>query len=260
MNPPEHPRRIYPLSPRDLSEEQLAVVFAMTSRRPQPFDEIALEVSKEQAAGFHERWVLGYGHASVAEHAVLHLAVENVSRLACDTLEDNRLASYTEKSSRFQIMPSDYFHVPQELDGNAELRSVYVETCRGLFRAYEDLIDGLSTHLRTSRPRREKERVGAYNLRIRRLAIDSCRFILPAATLTNVGVTMNARSMEHAVTKLLSAPTMEERELGEELKQKGRQITPTLVKYADFNPYIADTRELQERAGGDARKHRRRGK
>ena len=112
--------------------------------------------------------------------------------------------------------------------------------------AYEELLDGLSTHLRTSRPRREKERVGAYNLRIRRLAIDSCRFILPAATLTNVGVTMNARSMEHAVTKLLSASTMEERELGEELKQKGRQITPTLVKYADFNPYLADTRELQE--------------
>ena len=34
--------------------------------------------------------------------------------------------------------------------------------------------------------------------------------------------------------------------MGEELKQKGRQITPTLVKYADFNPYLADTRELQE--------------
>ena len=177
---------------------------------------------------------------------MLHLAVENVSRLACDTLEDNRLASYTEKSSRFQIMPSDYFHVPQELDGNPELQSVYVETCRGLFTAYEELLDGLRAHLRASRPRREKERVGAYNLRIRRLAIDSCRFILPAATLTNVGVTMNARTMEHAVTKLLSAPTLEERELGQELKEKGRQITPTLIKYANFNPYIADTRGLQE--------------
>ena len=246
MNPPEHPRRVYPLSPRDLSEEQLAVVFAMTSRRPEPFDEIAQQVSEERAAGFHERWVLGYGHASVAEHAVLHLAVENISRLACDTLEDNRLASYTEKSSRFQIMPSDYFHVPQELDEDAELRAVYVETCRSLFTAYEELLDGLRTHLREAQPRREKERVGAFNLRVRRAAIDSCRFILPAATLTNVGVTMNARSMEHAVTKLLSAPTAEERELGQELKDKGREITPTLVKYADFNPYIAGTRELQE--------------
>ena len=245
MNPPDHPRRVYPLSPRDLTEEQLAVVFAMTSRRPEPFDEIAQQVSEERAAGFHERWVLGYGHASVAEHAVLHLAVENVSRLACDTLEDNRLASYTEKSSRFQIMPSDYFHVPRELDDDPELRTLYVETCRGLFTAYEELLDELRSHLRATRPRREKERAGAYNLRIRRLAIDSCRFILPASTLTNVGVTMNARSMEHAVTKLLSSPTAEERELGDELKAKGRQITPTLVKYADFNPYIAGARDFQ---------------
>ncbi len=246
MNPPDHPRRVYPLSPRDLSEEQLAVVFAMTSRRPEPFDEIATQVSQERAAGFHERWVLGYGHASVAEHAVLHLAVENVSRLACDTLEDNRLASYTEKSSRFQIMPSNYFHMPQELDEDAELRSVYVDTCRSLFTAYEDLLVDLRAHLLESQPRRENERVGAFNLRIRRAAIDSCRFILPASTLTNVGVTMNARSMEHAVSKLLSSPTMEERELGQELKDKGREITPTLVKYADFNPYIAGAREWQE--------------
>ena len=246
MNPDDHPRRVYPLSPRDLSEEQLAVVFAMTSRRPEPFDEIAKQVSEERAAGFHERWVLGYGHASVAEHAVLHLAVENVSRLACDTLEDNRLASYTEKSSRFQIMPSDYFHVPQELDEDSELRTLYVDACSGLFTAYEDLLDGLRAHLREARPRRENERVGAFNLRVRRVAIDSCRFILPASTLTNVGVTMNARSMEHAVTKLLSSPTAEERELGQELKDKGREITPTLVKYADFNPYIANTRNFQE--------------
>ena len=251
MNPPDHPRRVYPLSPRDLSEEQLAVVFAMTSRRPEPFDEIAKQVSEERAAGFHERWVLGYGHASVAEHAVLHLAVENVSRLACDTLEDNRLASYTEKSSRFQIMPSDYFHVPRELDEDSELRSLYVDTCRGLFTAYEELLDGLRAHLREARPRRGNERVGVFNLRVRRVAIDSCRFILPASTLTNVGVTMNARSMEHAVTKLLSYPTAEERELGQELKDKGREITPTLVKYADFNPYIAGTREWQEELAPD---------
>ncbi len=77
-----YPRRVYPMDAHDLSEEQIAVAFAMTSRRPEAFDEIAEQVSKEKAADFHERWVLGYGHASVAEHAVVHLAVENVSRLA----------------------------------------------------------------------------------------------------------------------------------------------------------------------------------
>ena len=95
----ENVRRIYPLDPRELSEEELAVVFAMTSRNPLPFDQIANLVTSEKAADFHERWVLNYGHASVAEHAIIHMAVENISRLACDTLEENRLASYTEKSS-----------------------------------------------------------------------------------------------------------------------------------------------------------------
>ena len=239
-------RRIYPLDPRELTEEQLAVAFAMTSRNPQPFDEIARQVTEERAADFHERWVLNYGHASVAEHAVLHMAVENISRLACDTLEDNRLASYTEKSSRYQVLGQGHYHVPSELDEEPSLSEVFVRVCDALFSAYEETVDGLMAHLRDVTPRNENEREGGYNLRLRRVATDAARFLLPAATLTNVGVTLNARSMEHAVRKLLSSQLAEEREVGEELKQQGREITPTLIKYADRNEYIALTREAQE--------------
>ena len=117
-------RRVYPLDPRKLTEEQLAVAFAMTSRRPEPFDEIAEQVSEEKAASFHERWVLGYGHASVAEHAILHMAVENISRLAADTLEDNRLASYTEKSSRYQLIDSGDYYVPSEFNKSKIIENV----------------------------------------------------------------------------------------------------------------------------------------
>ena len=235
---PQYPPRIYPLSPRDLTEEQLAVVFAMTSRRPEPFDEIAEQVTREKAADFHERWVLGYGHASVAEHAVIHMAVENVSRLACDTLEDNRLASYTEKSSRYQLLPPGYYHVPEELDQYPELREVYITTCDYLFEAYRLVVEGTTAYLKDKDPQREGERNSAYNLRIRRDATDSCRFLLPAATRTNVGVTMNARVMEHAITKLLSSELSEERDLGGELKEKSREITPTLIKYAEASDYL----------------------
>ena len=159
----------------------------MTSRRPEPFDEIATQVSAERAADFNERWVVGYGHASVAEHAILHLAVENISRLACDTLEDNRLASYTEKSSRYQVIDPDSFFVPQELDSSPALRSRYVAVCRTLFVAYARLIQGVTDHLAARQPQRENESDGAYSLRLRRQATDACRAILPASTLTNVG-------------------------------------------------------------------------
>ena len=238
-------RRIYPLDPRQLAEEQIAVVFAMTSRRPEPFDDIAQQVSQEKASEFHERWVLGYGHASVAEHAVVHLAVENISRLACDSLEDNRLASYTEKSSRYQVMPADYYHCPQELAQQPALGKLFQDTARTLFQDYLRFIDGCMDYLRRTNPQRERERDSAYSLRLRRIATDSCRLALPAATLTNVGVTANARVLEHAISKLMSSELAEEQGLGEELRDQARTITPTLVKYADENHYLRETSQRQ---------------
>jgi len=46
------------------------------------------EISEESSNKFHEKWVLQYGHASVAEHAVLHIAAEGVSRLSVESLEE----------------------------------------------------------------------------------------------------------------------------------------------------------------------------
>jgi thymidylate synthase ThyX len=238
-------RCVYPLDTREYTEEQIAVAFAMTSRRPDSFRDNAKQLTEEKAADFHERWVLGYGHASVAEHAVLHMAVENISRLACDTLEDNRLASYTEKSSRFQVLPRGYYHVPSELDQHSPLKELYVSTCDYLFEVYHHIVEQTQVHLRAARPLQDGKRDSAYNLRLRREATDSSRFLLPAATLTNVGVTMNGRVMEHAISKLLSSDLAEERELGEELKQEGQKVTPTLIKYAESNPYLVTTHQRQ---------------
>ena len=230
--------RVYPLNSRDLTEEQIAVTFAMTSRSPEAFDEIARRVSEEKAADFHERWVVGYGHASVAEHAVVHMAVENISRIACDGLEDNRLASYTEKSSRYQVIDKDSFYVPLELDSKPTLRENYIKTCRYLFNCYQKLLDGSINYLQSLYQRRDNETQAAYNLRIRRIATDACRSVLPAGILTNVGVTANARTLEHAISKLLSSELREEQTLGEIIKAKGREIAPTLIKYANAVPYL----------------------
>ncbi len=158
--------RVYPLDPGSMTQEEMAVTFAMTSRNPKPFDEIAQEVTAEKAAGFHERWVIGYGHSSVAEHAVIHMAVENISRLACDTLEDNRLASYTEKSSRYQVIGPGTFHLPQELNTDTTARRTFQSAAQELFRAYEQLILGCMSYLRMTHPQEPGERTGAYELRL----------------------------------------------------------------------------------------------
>ncbi len=97
-----NPLRVYTLD--DLPPEVVAVAFAKTSRVPDSFDDIARELSETDSSRFHEKWVIGYGHSSVAEHAVLSIAVENVSILAAKVLEENRLSSFTEKSTRYQVM------------------------------------------------------------------------------------------------------------------------------------------------------------
>src|SRR5512134_3562940 len=233
-------REIYLLSPRSLSPETIAVAFAKTSRSPESFRAIAAELSDEKSAQFHEKWVVGYGHASVAEHAVLHIAFENVSRLAIESIEGNRLASYTEKSTRYQKWGPDDFFIPSELDGHP-LRDAYIYTIRLLFKAYADSLDPVRSLVLERFSRRENESDEAWDRRIRSKYVDVCRFLLPAASLANVGMTANARVLENMIRKMLSHELMEVRAIGEKVKEVAKSETPTLVKYADAVPYLIET-------------------
>jgi thymidylate synthase ThyX len=218
-------RQIYLLSPKKLSPEIIAVAFAKTSRSPESFQKIAEELSDESSAKFHEKWVVGYGHASVAEHAVLHIAIENVSRLAVECIESNRLASYTEKSTRYQRWgPDNYFvqlslpaieetvatsnqklgleafFIPSELDDHKKLHESYLYACNLLFETYRRSLNSLKNLAEKLYPQQKDESAAAYNSRIRSQYVDSCRFLLPAASLANLGMTANARvlrSEEH---------------------------------------------------------------
>jgi thymidylate synthase ThyX len=235
-------RQIYILSPRQLSPETIAVTFAKTSRSPLTFREIADELTDEKSAEFHEKWVVGYGHASVAEHAVLHIALENVSRLATECIESNRLASYTEKSTRYQKWALGGYHLPREVvDGPQE--SIYRKCCDHLFQAYHDSLEPVRELVRKRFPRREGESDTAWENRTRSKYVDACRFLLPAAALANVGMTVNARALEHAIRKMLSHPLTEVQDIGQAVKESAQREVPTLVKYADRVPYLTAARE-----------------
>ena len=234
------PFQIYLLSPKQLSPETIAVAFAKTSRSPESFRDIAAELSDEKSAKFHEKWVVGYGHASVAEHAVLHIAFENVSRMAIESIESNRLASYTEKSTRYQKWNGEDFIIPPELEGHA-LCGEYVQTIRSLFGTYADSLEPVKSLIVKRSPRRENESEEAWDRRIRSQYVDVCRFILPAAALANVGMTANARVLESAIRKMLSHPLQEVHQIGEKLKEVAKTEVPTLVKYAEVVPYLVET-------------------
>ena len=234
----ESNRRVYLLDPKTLSPETIAVAFAKTSRSPKSFQEIASELSDEDSSDFHEKWVVGYGHASVAEHAVLHIAIENVSRLAIECIESNRLASYTEKSTRYQKWSANSFCIPEELDTQPALYEKYKQACCMLFEAYQQAVPDVKKVVEEENPRGQDESLSAWDRRIRTDYVDVCRFLLPASSLANVGVTINGRALEHALQKMLSHRLIEVQKTGQQIKQVALQNVPTLVKYADAIPYL----------------------
>jgi thymidylate synthase ThyX len=230
----EHERQIYLLDPQKLPPETIAVTFAKTSRSPESFRQIAAELSDSKSAEFNEKWVVGYGHSSVAEHAVLHLAVENVSRLAIECLQSNRLASYTEKSTRYQTWLGDAFYIPDEIKGSV-MEGIYRVTCEKLFATYQAILPSVESAIRAECPQQEQESASAWERRTRSQAVDVCRFLLPSASLANVGITINARALEHAITKMLSHPLAEVRQVGAEIKVCATASVPTLLKYASVD-------------------------
>jgi len=230
-------RRIYLLDPQKYSPETIAVAFAKTSRSPESFQQIASELNEAKSAEFNEKWVVGYGHSSVAEHAVLHIAVENISRLACECLESNRLASYTEKSTRYQTWDAQAFYIPEEINSSPVLPD-YVETCKKLLSTYQSIIPPVVQQLAQDNAQLPYEKSSTWERRIRSLAIDNCRFVLPSAALANVGMTANARTLEHALVKMLSHPLAEVRRIGSEIKACSIQSIPTLLKYAEPDEYL----------------------
>jgi len=254
---------------KNLPEEVVAVLFAYYSRSRESLrrnllkliqekdldleerlqwaakDQDELARARQKAKEFHEKWVVGYGHASVAEHAVAHLAIEDVSIVVSKIIEDTRLASYTEKSTRYVVFDRDKFYRVPCLMAARHAR-LYEDTCGFLLENYTRLIEPVVNAIKRETPREEKQTEGGYETACRAKSCDILRYVLPAATLTNIGVTINGRVLEHLITKLLSHPLEESREIGALMKAEAQKIIPTLLKYADFNAYMAETHQAME--------------
>lgn len=235
------PLRVYTLD--DLPAEVVAVAFAKTSRVPDSFDDIARELSETDSSRFHEKWVIGYGHSSVAEHAVLSIAIENVSILCAKVVEENRLSSFTEKSTRYQAMSRDNYYTPPCFargstyrDGVAALYDAY-EAMRGRAEAFCEKKYGAGGR-------------GADGFSPAGKACDAVRGLLPSAAKTNLGWTVNARSLRHAIVKMASHPLDEARELARTLETVCAERVPTLLRHTEPSPYLSGWRERIAESSG----------
>ncbi|MBI3652884.1 MAG: FAD-dependent thymidylate synthase [Acidobacteria bacterium] len=255
---------------QNLPEEVVAVLFAYYSRSRESLrrnllkllvdrdldmtsrvvveasDDEKLANAREKARQFHEKWVVGYGHASVAEHAIAHIAIEDVSIIASKIIEDNRLASYTEKSTRYVVFdPEKYYQAP-ELEGT-EFAQLYHQTVSAMMQAYAELTPLAIDEIKKRLPKTETQTQAGYNTACKAKACDVLRYILPAATFTNIGLTINGRALEHLITKMLSHPLQEARAFGALIKQEAEAVIPTLLKYANYNEFMNATNQEMRR-------------
>lgn len=206
--------------PPDLTPESLSAAYARISRDARPVD-VLRRVARGDVARSrqsNERIVFGLGHHSVAEHAVFNFDVIDVSRLAIEALEAHRLASYTEKSQRYIRLGRDFL-VPVEWSA-AGLGDAFHDYVLRAFDRYQRLLDALVA-----------------NGIDPKLAGEDARYALPLATLGQLGMTLNARSLEHVILRLAGSPLAEVSGLADRLLALAKPVAPSLLRYMDPGPY-----------------------
>ena len=191
-----------------------------------------------KAQSFYDRILDGYGDDSIGELGGAHLALEQVSILATKVLEDARIGgSPLEKSTRYvsfaQQINGDFqfYKDPRVLaSAHAEL---YLETNRELFRTYAKLIEPVRDYLRKVLPPEPAQPQAAYERSIRARGFDLLRGLLPASTLTNMGVFGNGRFFEGLLIRLRLQTLQELQNLASAAEQELQQVIPSFIRRAD---------------------------
>jgi thymidylate synthase ThyX len=210
-------------------------------------------VAVRRAEEFYERVLVGYGDDSVAELAGAHVAVERVSTLAAKALEDSRIGiSPLEKSTRYvrfdRLGPDGrhLFHRGPEL-----AHTDYEVAADALFKVYSELIEPLTTSIRERFPLEEGETDRAWKSATRAKALDMLRGLLPAGTLTNLGLFGNGRAFEYLITKLAANELPECRRIAGDLHRELELVIPSFVKRALDQKYGAPAAKRMSRIRSD---------
>lgn len=262
--------------------EVLAYAMAKYSRSALTMRESLAEISSQRAEQFLNTFYFQYGHRSIADLAHVPFAIERLSLLAAIELVDEQRWDGQERSTRYQNFRKSGWFTP---DLGLET-STYTAAIQALFAAYEQTGAKMMEALKSSVPRPESMTPEAYERTLKARAFDVARYLLPLSTNTSLGQIVNARTLETQISRLLSSPLPEIRDLGERLRAaaagpawnvgydaaskfvQGVQATdpelaarlkelfvrevktaPTLVKYASRNSYLVDSRsELTQAA------------
>ncbi len=228
--------------PQQATPETISAAYARISRSSKTIAALREQAIKDvgKARQSNEKIVFDMGHSSIAEHAVFNFDLIGISRYLTEFIQKSRLASFTEKSQRYVTWDSDYV-TPSELE-DGKLKDEYTLTVKKLFSLYAELyhkgIEHYSRkHPETGLKKREE------------MAKEDARYVLPLATGTQMGVTLNARSLEKLLRRLSNIDLLEAKKLYDTLLARTKEITPSLIRYVEPDPYCESLKKL----GGEMR-------
>lgn len=192
----------------------------------------------KKAQAFYDRILDGYGDDSIGELGGAHLAIENISMIAAKMLEDSRIGgSPLEKSTRYiyfdQKVKGDYLFYREPILMTSAYRDKYIETCNMLFDTYSRLIPPMTVLMEQRFPKDPAISKAAYTAALRAQVLDCLRGLLPAGTLTNMGIYGNGRFYEQLIHKLHCQNLAELQEIGKRSHDELSKVIPSFVRRSD---------------------------
>src|SRR6266508_639464 len=196
-------------------------------------------VGVERAEKLYERVFFEYGDDSVAQLGGVHLACEQASNLLTKVLEWGRLMAYLEQSTRYiaydtRIGGRYRFYRDPEILG-FPLGTRYVGDMDRLFDTYADLVPVLADFYRERFPKDTGDTDFVYRQAIKAKAFDALRGILPAASLSNVGIYGTGQGYEALLLRMRSHPLPEARAYAELMLTELRKVIPSFLKRVDLD-------------------------
>jgi len=216
--------------------------------------------NKNRGEEFYDRVLLEYGDDSVAELGIAQIAIEGLSNIAVKKIEDRRIGfSYLEKSSRYvawdKKVKGKYKFLLEPTIMKSKFADEYVGACNLDFDVYSKNIepmlklirerDSINNYKFKDKDGKEKKfnaindesiiksAMRIYNAATKAKALDALRSLLPASTLTNVGVTGNGRAFEYLLSILFASELKEENVLALQIKQELDTTVKSFVRRAD---------------------------
>jgi thymidylate synthase ThyX len=194
-----------------------------------PFD----EDEGARAAGLYERVFAGYGDDSIAQLGGAHVACEWVSNILTKVLQRGRLAAYLEQSTRYipydKPLPDGGYRFYRDDELGPEFAAAMDE----IFAIYSRSLTEVEEWAAARWPRDDDEPEGPWRRSIRAKALDLLRGLLPAATLSHVGIYATGQAYEQLIMRLLGSPLPEAREYGGMILTELKQVMPSFVSRVD---------------------------